>query len=356
VPFLFRSAVMKPAFATLLVSIILVTLGSAQVAAGAKVHTLVSGGVMGDFVQDGDRIAWWNCRGMWIRTVSTGLMRSFQHGVCDQHRAAFSGVALAGTRVLWSVSGTEFCEHACPGDPFEWVATAALTGPSRAANIEDLSGRYVVAMAGDGPTLTYSIVRLACTNPPGEPCPSPTVVGGVVKRVVGRSARLIPHAGPAAHLAAASGRIGLVPATGEGGAAVNARVEVRNARTGELLASFVPAGHVREIALSRTAAVVLVAKENGHLRIERYAIRTGNRLGATSVSPRASELDISGGRIVYRTPRAIRLVNAVTGHTKLLRRIPAGAFGVSIEGRRVAWAVNAERRGRILAFMLPRSR
>ena len=64
-------------------------------------------------------------------------------------------------------------------------------------------------------------------------------------------------------------------------------------------------------------------------------------------------LDTAGGWIVYRTGRAIRLMDAVTGAKQLLVTARATPLGLSIESRRVAWAENRLGHGRVRGVLAP---
>ena len=97
-------------------------------------------------------------------------------------------------------------------------------------------------------------------------------------------------------LAASSGRI----AAGPGGL-----VEIRNATSGSLIASFTPAGTIKALALDGGLVAVLLEGPGGGKRIERYNAGTGAFIASTSISrAAAAELDIAGNRIVLRAGRS----------------------------------------------------
>jgi dipeptidyl aminopeptidase/acylaminoacyl peptidase len=125
------------------------------------------------------------------------------------------------------------------------------------------------------------------------------------------------------------------------------RIEIRHVRTGRLQKTIVAAGHAQAIALSRS---VLALLSDGRLSL--FSRRSGARL-ATRRVPRgaAPELSAAGPNVVFRTGRTIWLVRP----HGLVRLAVAQAtpVGLSIEGRRVAWAENAGGRGRIRAVTLP---
>jgi hypothetical protein len=73
---------------------------------------------------------------------------------------------------------------------------------------------------------------------------------------------------------------------------------------------------------------------------------------STTVVPAgATDLAIGIG-VVYRVGQSIYTIRA--GHPRLLWRAQVTPIGLSLEGRRVAWAVNIKGRGHIVALTLPR--
>jgi hypothetical protein len=72
----------------------------------------------------------------------------------------------------------------------------------------------------------------------------------------------------------------------------------------------------------------------------------------TAVPASASGLTIGTGGLVYRVGRSIYTIRA--GRPTLVWRAQVTPIGLSIEGRRVAWAANVNGRGRIVALSLPR--
>ena len=105
------------------------------------------------------------------------------------------------------------------------------------------------------------------------------------------------------------------------------------------------------MALSWGRAAVLVTSGAGK-RIDRFDADTGMLLGTRAVPARtAAELDIAGRRIVFRSGRTIYVMDAVTGATRVLARRRVTPVGLSIEGKRVAWAENVSGRGRMQAVV-----
>ena len=312
------------------------------------------------FTQDGRRIAWIGYRQrVHIKTLSTGrsaiVGRALRQGGGDGPTGLrLDLLALAGKRAVWtSLAGGNCIEMA--------VFTATLGDGTPPAFVEDVQfcsveGNVITAVAGDAATLAFTHVGFefdAVTS-----CSRVNI--GRAALVVERSAVTVPGSVPAVRLAVSAGRVALVPADVTClrdpvlAPAPNATVEVRAAIDGALLATFSPVGTVRALGLAGPRAVVLVEAADGSKQVERYDATTGAFLGATPVSPLvANVLDTAAGWIVYRTGRAIRLMDAVTGAKQLLVTARAIPLGLSIESRRVAWAENRLRHGRVRSVLAP---
>jgi hypothetical protein len=164
-------------------------------------------------------------------------------------------------------------------------------------------------------------------------------------------------------LAAANGRIAVVPAAfvrnddccPQLAVAANGPVQIYRVaqKAGVLLTSVAPGGVVKAIALS-TQLAVLTQRANASNVIERFNPGDGKLLGTTSVSSSMpAELDSSSAGIVYRVGTKIFLIDR-GGVSRLVWNARARPIGLSIEGWRIAWAENVNRRGRIVALTLPR--
>ena len=315
-------------------------------------------GTIISFAQDGRRIAWIGYRErVHVKTIVTGRSAvvgsartqgggSFPHGYRDHL------LALAGKRVVWTVQSGGNC--------LETNMRTATLGLANARSVDflgfcDYTGSVATAVAGDAATLAYTTVTFEGL----DDCGSRATLGGT-RRVVGSSAVTVPGSVPAVQLAVSAGRVAAVPAdlticsAAVLAPASNGTVEIRAAIDGALLAAFSPAGTIRALALSGPRAVVLVEAADGSKRVERYDAGTGALLGATAVpSGVAHDLDVAGEWIVYRTGRAIRLIDAVTGAKQLLFIAPVTPLGLSIESRRVAWAENRSGHGRVRSIMAP---
>jgi hypothetical protein len=315
------------------------------------------------FAQDGRRIAWIGYRErVHVKTIATG--RSVVVGSArTQAPGGGAGgfptgfrnhlLALAGKQALWTVQGGGNC--------IETSVRAATLGEEKPPAVVSsmtfcsVEGSVTTATVGDAATLAFTTVSfefdqvITCSR----------VSSGRTARVVGASAVTVPGSVPAVQLAVSAGRVAVVPADETCTSpllapAPDGTVEIRAAIDGALLAAFSPAGTVRALALSGPRAVVLVEAADGSKRVERYDAVTGALLGATRVSSGvAPDLDIAGEWIVYRTGRAIRLIDAVTGAKQLLFIAPVTPSGLSIESRRVAWAENRSGHGRVRSVMAP---
>ena len=193
--------------------------------------------------------------------------------------------------------------------------------------------------------------------PPGPNEPAHDPIGG------------IPAAAPAysntgeqkqaRQLAVSHGRIAVLPSPptvagqywwGFPAVAENGPVEVRTA-AGALVFRVFPAGTVRQIALSWPHLAVLVQRPDGSQAIERYGVNGGLE-ETTPVATTATDVSIGTGGIVYRVGRTIYTIRR--SKPALLWRAKATPIGLSVEGRRVAWAVNLHGSGLIVALTLPR--
>ena len=112
-----------------------------------------------------------------------------------------------------------------------------------------------------------------------------------------------------------------------------------------------PAGTVRQIALSWPHLAVLVRRPLGSQAIERCGVNGGLE-ETTPVATTATDVSIGTGGIVYRVGRTI--YTSRRSKPALLWRAKATPIGLSVEGRRVAWAVNLHGSGLIVASTLPR--
>ncbi len=321
------------------------------------------------FAQDGPRIAWisggdrsrrcaWAVR---VRTLPGARENELTRaaGPTCRHRMQLAAgtvpLALAGRAAVWALPNSGNTTHVR-------VVAGALGQRERQlaelayANSNYEEGDHLGGVAGDGSTLAYSTYRIRVEDV--EDCElqgvCPTVIaGGGVWRVVGRARRQLRETPPASVVAASERKLVLARASTDG----TGLVEVRHARSGALVRAFDVGGSVRAVALWRGWTAVLVRDSRG-FRVERRFTQTGSLVGTTRVPPNtAAQLSVFGNRIVFRVGRAIRAINAETGKVSTLARAASRPIGLSLEGRRLAWAENVRlegrRRGRIRALRLP---
>ena len=95
---------------------------------------------------------------------------------------------------------------------------------------------------------------------------------------------------------------------------------------------------------------MIVTRPDGTTAIERYLFAPQGRLLAATDMPGASDLSMARGKVVFRVGNTIYLWWVMPKKPAVLWRSLGKPIGLSIEGKRVAWAAN----GRIRAFNLPR--
>jgi hypothetical protein len=134
-------------------------------------------------------------------------------------------------------------------------------------------------------------------------------------------------------------------------------VQVRNVRTNavESITRRIKVD-VAGIALSPSFVALLVPVPHTQwLRLLALDRRTGAKKRLPAIRTGESDVSVAGSKIVLLTGRTIRLVDASTGKTFVVAKAAAAPIGLSIEGRRIAWAENIGGRGRIRGVLLPRN-
>lgn len=327
-------------------------------------RTLVTerGGIV-SFAQDAGGIAWIASRCASRSPPEIKLRASANASIVTLGTLRSCGrqpfLGLGGRRTLWTDG-----EGDCGFSLCRRLLTAALDdrAVNRLTAVEagPFDGSLLVDTAGDGNLLVFVTIDVsssddgACYGNSSEPCVV-EFVGGDVQQVKGRGTRRLPVAWPVLRIAVSDGRVALVPAKRDASlrAEWNGTVEVRNASSGAVAATFAPAGEVKAIAFSGRRVAVLVRAASGNRRIEWHDARTGALLGRTVVPRRtADEIDMDARRIVFRIGRDIRLLNVVTGAKRLLVRANVIPLGLSIESGRVAWVENSPTTGRVRAILL----
>ena len=260
-------------------------------------------------------------------------------------------VAFARGRALWVAEGSGNFVYAnvltaAPGERPKLLEE--VVGASRGGD-----GDYLTGVAGRESTIVYAVVSISMLDTcidPGTPCEH-SIDSSRVMRVVARRAPRVPGVPHALRITAGGGRIAVDVASGyDGQSLVRAgRVEVRDAGTGRRSAVVLLAGNVLELALSGDVLAVLV-RSGGRKAIERYAPRGGRLLGRTPVYGNAHALAVSGRRVVFVTGRTIRQISPAGAGIVAVASRPVAALAV--EGRRLVWAENDARRGRIVLAAL----
>jgi hypothetical protein len=219
--------------------------------------------------------------------------------------------------------------------------------------------RRIGAVAGDGSTLVFGEILQRCDIEWN--CQRIDVTGAVRHATDGATA----IAGlPAPFLLATSGgRIALVPAKtprffpdiGPPRAAEYAPVQVYGP-DGHLISSFVPDGTPRAIALAWPKLALLFEFVDGSRRIELRDARTG---GYWNVGGEASftKVPVTVRGVAVGTPGAVYAVGSAiyvlrAQKPQLVARAAGAPIGLSIEGRRIAWAENVRGKGRIRSLTL----
>jgi hypothetical protein len=319
------------------------------------------------FAQDGDRIGWIAEAGR-VRVRRLSTRRTWVVGRVDSGRANTAALALAGSRALWAFDSG--------GNSEETTIARGATG-AKPVGVDLLSGGVrgkgdgvrFSGVAGDGPTLAYGWVVEKCPDQPLGIC-EPGVRDEMVATLGGVA--LVPAGQPAWHappviaglafpaiFTVGHGWVALAPArsptpTDEWSPRVaeDGPVNVYSLR-GTLMLSERLDGIVRDLALFGDRVVVLLEQPNGSRVIQRFNVKSGARLlPSRALSPSAADVAAGSGGIVFRVGHAIYMLNGRA--PKLLARAPGTPVGLSIEGRRVAWAVNPKGHGRIVALTLPR--
>ncbi len=327
------------------------------------------------FAQDEETIAWVG-RGYWVNVRSLRLRSSAAVGYVGPARAGARwspALTLAGSRALWNTfpSGGNSLESeletAAPWEPHATAIDLFID------NQDPNGGSFLGGLAGDGPTLVYGRTIERCDDPGGNNCHRLDAIGGIVLVDGQNQTATVPGIPPpvlvafSAHDPQSSVQIsqGLVavapaetPVTTDLGSAPrvmqNGPVEVFRLLGGAayLASRVAPVGRVRAITLDFHQLAVLVKRADGTNAVERYNPLQGKLIGTTLVpKTTASTLSVSKAGTVYRVGSKIYLI-AAAGTSKLVWTAGGTPIGLSIEGKRIAWAENVKGRGRIMTLTI----
>jgi hypothetical protein len=345
-------------------------------AAGPRAQTLYSTqGSIAAFTQDASLIAWFaprrreRCNSVHVLSLQNGLRADLpeQSGVRNVTclwpvGASPVRLALAGTSVLWTL------RQDAP-IPFDYLLGAAV-GDRVERRFQEIahttrgSGLWLGGVSGDGPTLVYAVTSIDFADEAGCLAGTGTcelkVIGGGVYRMEGRKPpKLVPGTATtgAVAVAASEGTVAYVPSAGVGPggkplAGADLPIEVVDAASGDSVSQVAPQGTPLAIALTQHVLAVLARTPLG-LSVAWYDPGSGSSLGSVPVSSATSpELTANDRTIVYRVGRSIRAVDTTTHNVRTLLRASATPIGLSLEGRRLAWAENLKGSARIRALYL----
>jgi Tol biopolymer transport system component len=119
-------------------------------------------------------------------------------------------------------------------------------------------------------------------------------------------------------------------------------------RGGRPLATIDPGGEAVSLAVTRELTAALVRGNTWRLEIYSPKRRIVN-LGKQRIT---STLAASGRSVVFRAGRGIYVIHARSGRLRLVARAAGTPIGLSIVGRRIAWAENARGGARVRAVTL----
>lgn len=323
------------------------------------------------FAQDSTAIAWVGSGySVHVRSLVTRASATVGSAKPDVGTGWIPTLVLAGTRALWTQYGG--------GNSAEislWTSslgTRATAIDLFSGGMEFPGGVFLGGAAGDGPTLVYGRTPEQCDNPfDPTACHRLTVVGGGVVLVTGQYEQAPVSGIPAPALLAFAGHdpqsgaisqglIAVAPAATplltdlghEPRVAENGSVQVYRLAGpigARLVTRVAPQGTVKALALNFDQLAVLVQRTDGTKVIERYNPMNGTLLGSVSVPiATASELSIGSAGTVFHVGNRIYLLAG--NSPKLVWKAQGTPTGLSIEGRRIAWALGTH----IMALTIPR--
>jgi hypothetical protein len=331
------------------------------------------------FAENHGVLAWFEpnpkqCNVVW---VLQGVVRdslpaqggSHRNVTCRWQVPAGSAVNLALATGASTVSALWSLRESATGSPvrFDYVLGAALSDRNErrfqeVAHGKRGAGLWLGGLAGDADTLVFAVSdvafkdEVACLSTPtaAHACDMVTKGGGIY-RVAGRRAPALVKGTTAAVSVACSGTkiayVRAAPTATSSGRPVpspSLPVEVRDARTGELLTSVAPTGTPVAVALSADVLAVLEQTPNG-MTLAWYDPAGGDALGEIPVPATTTGLAAGKGVVAFRVGRSIRVVEASGKRARVLAKAPNTPIGLTVDGDRVVWAENVGGRGRIRA-------
>lgn len=351
-----------------------------------QVETLYTGPphrTIAAFAQDGGLVAWFApsskpCNDVWLWQLGSAQQRLPAQGAgnrnvtCDWQVPSGSPVGLAvasnggSPALLWTLH-----ESAAQSLRFDYVLGATSADPQerrfqQVAHASHGAGLWLSGVSGSGSTLVYGVAQVAyknqvdCLSTPNAPGACDLkIVDGAIYRVVGRKTPVkVRGTGAVVAVSASGSDVAFVRAVGTSStdghplAAADVPVEVRDALTGSLVTSVSPTGVPVAVSLSGGALAIL-SRTAGKLVLDWYEMPTGKPLGSVHVPPTTTPVLSAGDNaIVFRVGSSIRVVDLKTKSVRRIATAAATPIGLSIAGRRVAWAENLAGHARIRAITL----
>jgi hypothetical protein len=328
------------------------------------------------FAQDGPLVAWFSpsrkrCNTIHVISLANPLQTTLPlQGAARNVTCRWVvgstpvSLALAGGNVIWTLREQSPI-------PFDYLLGAGVgVGERKERRFQEIahtnhgSGLWLGGISGDGTTLVYGVTAVDYIDEAGclagtSPCDL-EVSGGGVYRMTGREPPK-PIAGThpdgAVEVSASAGAVAYVAAAGVGKqgrpvAGTDLPIEVVDAQTGASISHVIPKGTPLAIALTPHVLATLERTPLG-LRLAWYDRATGTAAGSVPVASKTSpELTATDSTIVYRVGRSIRAVDVETHNVRTLARAAAQPVGLSLEGRRLAWAENLKTAARIRALTI----
>lgn len=317
-------------------------------------HSVWSGEQVQAFALDGARMAWISgaCRTVRVRKVTGGaasVLGDAKLTECDDRGIPM--VALAGTRALWT-------EQTFGNFTYTYVLTNAAADHNAPKRLDylvhqnDLDGDWVTALAGDGGTLVYLDLVVA-----GRTLPDDRDVyfadRGSLRRVVGRSAHIVPQSDPPFRIAVSGARVAVVYAdrAQHQAAILRASNTVRVlGLSGNTVSTITTGRRPRAVALAPPYVVLL---DGSQVDLYRYNTPVGTLVRSSDPVFAGPALDAAGMTVVGRSGRRIWTYDIASGSSRQIATAASTPIGLSIEGRTVAWAENVAAGGRIRTVTLP---
>jgi hypothetical protein len=364
-----KSGLVGAAFVVALATAIAVPAAGAKPAAARNL--LVTSSPIRAFAQGSNRFVWvsgkWHVETHKLGSKKKTLVVGTAHPYVGGNNAVAPQLALSGSRVAWTRNGG--------GNDFETAIFARQADPKAKAHIvfntaadrEERTGSYFGALAAGSSTLAFTTVDYECVdqNDCSELTANPSRIDGAFRVIGTTKTAQVPNAPGSLELAVSAGRVAVLSApellspteikdvSSPSLVRPDAAVEIRNATTGSLISAFTPPGTVKALALTGSVAAVIDELGDGTRQIERYNAKTGALLGTTGNIAAGDTLSGATNMFVYAVGGdKVEAMDATTGAQRVLVVSPGPPIGLSIVGKRVAWAVNEHGHGQVQALTL----